>query len=69
MIHIGEWITSRILRLVYRLEYEMFMNKERRARIQVELSTLLKQREELRKYKEQLAKEKKAKLKDPNWKR
>jgi len=67
LTHIGEWLNNRIRRLIHKLEYEMFMHRDLRARCEAELSALLKKRDRLHAFRTRMAEEERAALKDPTW--
>lgn len=67
MVNIREWITVRICKICDQLEHGIFLNRELRARLKAELSTLLKQRDRYDEFQQEMAQEKWAGLKDPTW--
>lgn len=63
MAHFISWMSERIRRLAHRLEFELFLSEERRARYEAELSDLLKKREKYHETKRREAEEKRLGLK------
>ena len=59
-----EGLGYKIRRLAHQLAHEMFMGRERREKLQAELSRLLHMRDRYKEHQEKIAAEKQAQLKD-----